>query len=117
MGEYRKQFRTLKKQKKKEIAEKPDLLNRLHIGINSVSHYLETFIQNKRLNKPQQHENTTPFIYICKREIKPVNLCQHIIYMAAIANIQLLVLPDASENKLGKALNISRASVVLLEVN
>jgi hypothetical protein len=113
VGEYRKQVRTLKKQKKKEIAEKPDLLNRLHIGINSVSHYLETFIQNK----PQQHENTTPFIYICKREIKPVNLCQHIIYMAAIANIQLLVLPDASENKLGKALNISRASVVLLEVN
>lgn len=55
-------------------------------------------------------------IYICKREIKPQNLCQHILYMAAIANIKLLVLPNESECKLGQALNISRASVVLVEI-
>ena len=113
IGQYRKKLRTLKKEKKQiGTAEKPEILSRLHVGINDVTQSLETWIQNKQLPS-----DTTPVIYICKREFKPQMLCQHLLSMAALAHVQLVVLPANAECQIGKALNISRASVVLLEVS
>lgn len=117
MSTYRKSCRAAKKEKKdKSLIDKPELYPRLHVGINEVTQFLEQFIQNKQSNKEQEHPNATPVIYICKREVKPQTLCQHLLYMAALANIQLIVLPAESEAKIGQKLGISRASVVLLEV-
>lgn len=118
MGEYRIKCRALKKQKK--IAEpttiaQPDISQRLHVGINEVTRFMETFIANKRLDK-ESTLVTTPVIYICKREIKPLQLCQHLLYMAALAKIKLVPMPADSECRIGKALGITRACVVLIEV-
>lgn len=117
MGKYRTSCRAAKKEKKdKSLIDKPDLYPRLHVGINEVTQFLEKFIQNKQSKVEQKHPNATPVVYICKREFKPQTLCQHFLYMAALANVQLIVLPAESEAKIGRALGISRASVVLVEI-
>ncbi|KAI8068831.1 hypothetical protein BDF21DRAFT_425594 [Thamnidium elegans] len=73
---------------------------------------MEQYIQNKGSLKT----NSTPVIYICKREIKPLQLCQHILYMAALAKVQLVPMPADSECKLGKALGMKRTSMILIEL-
>lgn len=113
IGEYRTQCRALKKKKDTTTTlVEPDIHQRIFIGINQVTRYLEHRIQNPDSSK----KNTTPVIYICKREIKPLQLCQHLLYMAALAKIKLVLMPNNSECKIGKALAINRASVVLIEV-
>lgn len=109
MGDYRKKCRALKKEKK-TLPSPPDICQRLHVGINEVTRYLEASIANR------SHKDTT-VIYICKREIKPLQLCEHLLYMAALAKIKLVPMPADSECRLGTALGITRASVVLVEVN
>jgi hypothetical protein len=71
---------------------------------------METYIQTTTKSKG------TPVIYICKREIKPLQLCQHILSMAALAKIKLVPMPNDTESKLSQALGINRACVVLVEV-
>jgi hypothetical protein len=114
VGEYKLKCRSLKKKKTPSSVEKPDICQRIHVGINEVTRYLETYIENKRLNKIAMEG--TPVIYICKREIKPLQLCQHLLYMAALAKIKLVPMPADSECRMGKALGIGRASVILVEV-
>lgn len=70
---------------------------------------METYIQTRQ-------SKGTPVIYICKREIKPLQLCQHLLYMAAVAKIKLVPMPNDTESKLGLALGINKACVVLIEV-
>lgn len=89
--------------------EKPELYDRTHVGINQVTRYLENYIEKKTTDKQ-------PLIYICKREIKPLQLCQHLLYMAAVANVKLMTMPADSELKIGNALSITKASVLLIEV-
>ncbi|GAA5799169.1 hypothetical protein HPULCUR_004579 [Helicostylum pulchrum] len=115
IGEYKTQCRALKKEKKSDTATtlvEPDITHRTFIGINEVTRFMEHYIQNKDTLKP----NATPVIYICKREIKPLQLCQHILYMAALAKVQLVPMPADSECKLGKALGMKRTSVLLIEL-
>ncbi|KAI9277450.1 hypothetical protein BY458DRAFT_505005 [Sporodiniella umbellata] len=107
IGEYRKNCKTQKKAKE-TFSEKPYNHHRIHIGINQVTRYLENHIEKKPTDKH-------PLIYVCKREIKPAQLCQHLLYMAAVANVKLMVLPADSELKLAKTLSVSKASVVLVE--
>lgn len=93
----------------------PDIHSRLHVGINQVTRFMESLIEKKRLQK-EDLSTTTPVIFICKREIKPLQLCQHLLYMAALAKIKLIPMPADSECRIGKALGITRACVVLIEV-
>ncbi|KAI7890958.1 uncharacterized protein EV154DRAFT_398104, partial [Mucor mucedo] len=86
----------------------PEIQSRLHVGINEVTRYMESYIAST--------PTTQPVMYICKREIKPLQLCQHLLSMAALAKIKLIPMPADSESKLGQALGITRASVVLIEI-
>lgn len=108
---YRKELKekTKKKGSKVEL-EKPDLESRLHVGINQVTRKLENYIKTK------PDTNKMPVLFICKREIKPLQLCQHLLYMAALTKVRLVPLPAESENKLSQALHMNRASVLLMEV-
>ncbi|KAI8881315.1 hypothetical protein K501DRAFT_223325 [Backusella circina FSU 941] len=116
IGHYKKSIRENKKQQKNNNKTQPppppELSHRLHIGLNEVTRFLESYIDKKRNNTPITSE---PIIYICKREIKPVLLCQHILTMAALAQVRVAQMPAGAENKLGKALGIRRAAVVVVE--
>ncbi|OBZ90131.1 hypothetical protein A0J61_01819 [Choanephora cucurbitarum] len=118
LGKYKSQCRAEKKKRKKnepvELIE-PELRQRTFIGINQVTRYLEAYIENERAN-PKSKTDRTPVMYICKREIKPLQLCQHLLYMSALAKIKVAPMPANAENRIGKALGIQRASVVLLEI-
>lgn len=92
----------------------PDLHSRAHTGINQVTRFMEAYIAKKQINT--NLVDRTPVIYICKREIKPLQLCQHLLYMAALAQIKLVPMPANAESKISQALGIKRACVVLLEV-
>ncbi|CAO3673202.1 unnamed protein product [Rhizopus stolonifer] len=110
IGEFRKKCKAHKKTSKEPLSlEKPKIYNRTHVGINQVTRYLENYIEKKTTGKQ-------PLIYICKREIKPLQLCQHLLYMAAVANVKLMTMPADSELKIGNALSITKASVLLVEV-
>lgn len=76
---------------------------------------MESFIEKKQTNT--QPVDKTPVIYICKREIKPLQLCQHLLYMAALAQIKIVPMPAEAESKMSQALGIKRACVVLIEVS
>jgi hypothetical protein len=114
LGEYKK-ARKENKKKKKTVAEleEPDLNKRIYTGINQVTRRIEKYIEAKE----RQDSDKMPVIFICKREIKPLHLCQHLLYMAALAKIRLVPLPAESEVKLSKALQLNRSSVLLLEVS
>jgi hypothetical protein len=121
VGEFKRKCRAAKKEKKSKQAmditiEQPDINKRVHVGINEVTRFMETFIENKRSNK-KNSSDSTPVIYICKREIKPLQLCQHLLHMAALAKVKLVPMPADSECRIGRALGINRASVILVEVN
>lgn len=111
LGEYRRVCKENKKKKKTamEVTE-PDLNKRIFTGINQVTRRIEKYIETK------PDDDKMPVIFICKREIKPLQLCQHLLYMAAMAKIRIVPLPADSEVKLSKALQLNRASVLLLEV-
>ncbi|KAI8375829.1 hypothetical protein BD560DRAFT_326605, partial [Blakeslea trispora] len=94
---------------------KPELYQRTCIGINHVTRYLETYIEKRRTTAEYKSERT-PVMYICKREIKPLQLCQHLLYMSALAKIKIAPMPANAEARIGKALGIQRASVILIEV-
>ncbi|KAI8638755.1 hypothetical protein BD408DRAFT_422504 [Parasitella parasitica] len=75
---------------------------------------METYIENKQTNT--NAPDITPVIYICKREIKPLNLCQHLLYMAALAQIKLVPMPADAESKISQALGTKRTCAVLVEI-
>ncbi|KAI8069775.1 uncharacterized protein B0P05DRAFT_550827 [Gilbertella persicaria] len=111
IGAYRNQCRQIKKEKKPDQIIAPELNQRLYVGINQVTRYMEKYIQDNPVESDK-----TPVIYICKREIKPLQLCQHVLYMAAVAKIKLVPMPAQAEARIGKALGMHRASVVLIEI-
>lgn len=102
------------KQQQPSTIPEPDLHSRVHIGINQVTRFMEAYIEKKQTNT--NPADRSPVIYICKREIKPLQLCQHLLYMATLAQIKLVPMPADAESKISRALGIKRACVVLLEV-
>jgi ribosomal protein L7Ae-like RNA K-turn-binding protein len=110
IGKYRQKCKAHKKSKKPatEAMDKPEIYDRVHVGINQVTRYLEKYIESQSQKEA--------LIYICKREIKPLKLCEHLLYMAAVAKVKLIPMPADSELQLGKALNLHKASVILVEV-
>ncbi|KAG1149832.1 hypothetical protein G6F37_004463 [Rhizopus arrhizus] len=109
IGKYRQKCKAHKKSKKPatETVDKPEIYDRVHVGINQVTRYLEKYIESQSQKEA--------LIYICKREIKPLKLCEHLLYMAAVAKVKLIPMPADSELQLGKALNLHKASVILVE--
>lgn len=91
----------------------PDIYSRIHIGINQVTRYLQKYIDNNSNNKNSQQV----ILYVCKRDIKPTQLCQHLLYMAAVANIKLIPMPPDSESKLSNALGMTKAACILVEAS
>ncbi|KAK4511966.1 uncharacterized protein ATC70_003965 [Mucor velutinosus] len=117
LGSYRKECKSIKKKDKKSASTaipKPDLHDRVHVGINQVTRFMEAYIEKKQTST--QPVDKTPVIYICKREIKPLQLCQHLLYMAALAQIKIVPMPAEAESKMSQALGIKRACVVLAEI-
>lgn len=118
LGNYRKECKSIKKKDKKSAfaaIPKPELHDRVHVGINQVTRFMETYIEKKQTNT--NPVDKTPVIYICKREIKPLQLCQHLLYMAALAQIKIVPMQAEAESKISQALGIKRACVVLVEVS
>ncbi|KAI9481454.1 MAG: hypothetical protein EXX96DRAFT_566801 [Benjaminiella poitrasii] len=116
LGEYKRACRAIKgKKEETKTIDEPELRKRVHIGINKVTRFMETFIENKQANK-DACQSSTPTIYICKREIKPLQLCQHLLYMAALANVKLVPMPADAEKQISQALGIKRSCVVLIEI-
>lgn len=109
----------IKKKNKKSpstaIPKPDDLHDRVHVGINQVTRFMEAYIEKKQTNT--NPVDRTPVIYICKREIKPLQLCQHLLYMAALAQIKIVPMPAEAESKMSQALGIKRACVVAVEVS
>ncbi|KAL9538668.1 hypothetical protein MBANPS3_010762 [Mucor bainieri] len=119
LGNYRKECKSIKKKDSNKSTStttipKPELYDRVHVGINQVTRFMETYIEKKQTNT--QPTDKTPVIYICKREIKPLQLCQHLLYMAALAQIRIVPMPAEAESKMSQALGIKRACVVLVEI-
>ncbi|GAN10566.1 hypothetical protein MAM1_0370c10109 [Mucor ambiguus] len=118
LGNYRKECKSTKKKDTKKSTSttipKPELHDRVHVGINQVTRFMETYIEKKQTHT--QPADKTPVIYICKREIKPLQLCQHLLYMAALAQVKIMPMPAEAESKMSQALGIKRACVVLVEI-
>ncbi|KAI8079966.1 uncharacterized protein BX664DRAFT_269264, partial [Halteromyces radiatus] len=100
---------------------------RILLGLNDVTKHIERIIQKRKqrkdLTKPISEEtnetnNTlTPVIFVCRRDIKPLHLCSHLLSMAALANIKLIQLPANAETLLAQALKLQRVCVLFLELN
>jgi ribosomal protein L7Ae-like RNA K-turn-binding protein len=95
--------------------------HRILVGINEVTKHLEQMIQSHH-NEIKVPENMlsnkilTPAIFICRRDIKPIHLCLHLLTLAALANVKLIPLPADSEAAIAQALNLKRVSALFLEV-
>ncbi|KAI9012663.1 hypothetical protein CLU79DRAFT_708931, partial [Phycomyces nitens] len=90
----------------------PDILNRVHIGINQVTRHLETLIKNKSAGQPP----ATSAVFVCKRDANPPHLCTHLLSMCALADIKIVSLPPDTEPMLAGALGIRRACAIAVEV-
>ncbi|CAO3635667.1 unnamed protein product [Cunninghamella echinulata] len=104
---------------------KPLILSemRLLFGINSVTRHLEKVIkyQRQHANKMEvdinNDEDLTPVIFICRRDIKPLQLCTHLLSMSVLTGIKLVPLPLNAEKALAKTLNLSKVSCLLIELS
>ncbi|CAO3698934.1 unnamed protein product [Rhizopus microsporus] len=118
IGAYRKERKTQKKLKKPlDNIVMPDIYSRIHIGINQVTRYLQKYIDNNNNNNNNNKNSQHVILYVCKRDIKPAQLCQHLLYMAAVANIKLIPMPFDSESKLSNALGMTKTACILVEVS
>lgn len=122
VGQYRRSLSA--KVKGKSIMNKPLILSemRLLLGINSVTRHLEKVIKYQRhTNKTEVDINSdkglTPVIFICRRDIKPLQLCIHLLSMSVLSGIKLVPLPLNAEKALAKTLNLSKASCLLIELS
>ncbi|KAI9270405.1 hypothetical protein BDA99DRAFT_569762, partial [Phascolomyces articulosus] len=88
----------------------PELNERLCTGNNTVSKLLEDIIKEKKMD---DHGWT---VFVCKRDIQPTQLCNHLLPMCSMAKAKIVPLPENSVVKIGKALNITRVSVLALQI-
>ncbi|KAI8393727.1 uncharacterized protein BYT42DRAFT_480688, partial [Radiomyces spectabilis] len=93
----------------------PEVLQRLHSGINEVTRYLETCIARSE-NQKQHDPSLTPTVFVCKRDMKPAHLCTHLLSMAGLARIKIVPLPENAEPSLAASLGLRSASAILLDV-
>ncbi|KAI8336932.1 hypothetical protein BC941DRAFT_426148 [Chlamydoabsidia padenii] len=132
VGEYRKADRSATKvinnsdklEDSKSDSVIPRIVSeqRILVGINDVTKHLERMIQVRGSDKNLTENDLTGIkapcsaIFICRRDIKPIHLCSHILTLAALAQVKLIPLPMDSEGRLSQALNLKRASVLFIEV-
>ncbi|KAG0169379.1 hypothetical protein DFQ30_003689 [Apophysomyces sp. BC1015] len=116
IGQHRRSNRSTKKEKpSKDNLILPEIAKRVHVGINSVTRYLEQQAELQKSKKTTRTTNTAS-VFVCKREIKPAHICTHLLSLAALSNVKVVSLPQDSEVKLSHALGLNRACTVLVEV-
>ncbi|KAI9306552.1 hypothetical protein BJ944DRAFT_46968 [Cunninghamella echinulata] len=123
VGQYRRSLSA--KVKGKSIMNKPLILSemRLLLGINGVTRHLEKVIKYQRQHANKTEVDTdndkvlTPVIFICRRDIKPLQLCTHLLSMSVLSGIKLVPLPLNAEKTLAKTLNLSKVSCLLIELS
>ncbi|ORX81590.1 hypothetical protein BCR32DRAFT_268184 [Anaeromyces robustus] len=95
-------------------SKKPEILDNIYIGINSVTQAL-----NKQINSPlEKNSNNIKVIIICKEDIKPTHLYSHFPIMAHLSgNIILCPLKLGSEYKLCQMTNLKKISSIALKDN
>ncbi|KAF7726962.1 hypothetical protein EC973_008157 [Apophysomyces ossiformis] len=116
IGDHRRASRTRHKVDPCDMTSSlPDIAKRVHTGLNSVTRYLERQVELKNTEKTTTLDKNVA-VFVCKREIKPVHLCSHLLSLAALANIKIVTLPQESEANLSYALGLNRVSAVLMEL-
>ncbi|KAI7872694.1 hypothetical protein BDF14DRAFT_9690 [Spinellus fusiger] len=91
----------------------PEILQRVVIGINQVTGYMESVIRDKYNGKTT--ENLA--VFVCKRDTQPPHLVAHLLSMAAIAECKIISLPKASEEALALVLGVNRACTLAIRLN
>lgn len=62
-------------------------------------------------------EDLIPVLFVCRRDIKPLQLCTHLLTMSALAGIKLVPLPLNAEKTLSKILYLSKVSCLLIKLS
>jgi ribonuclease P/MRP protein subunit POP3 len=111
--------------------EPPKILQHLSVGINEVTKRLESQIQQNRvtvvttaddskLASPRPH---LKFILVCRSDIDPPLLIDHLPHLVAAYNstqtdepVKLVPLPKGAESSLAQTLGLRRAAVVGIDV-
>ncbi|CAO3636705.1 unnamed protein product [Cunninghamella blakesleeana] len=123
VGQYRQSLSS--KIEAKSLATKPTILTEMQLiyGINSVTRYLEKTIQHQRqyTNKMEickdNDKDLIPVLFVCRRDIKPLQLCTHLLTMSALAGIKLVPLPLDTEKTLSKVLYLPKTSCLLVKLS
>eukprot|EP00833_Pecoramyces_ruminatium_P018808 jgi/Orpsp1_1/1192840/evm.model.d7180000096265.1 len=90
--------------------KKPEILDNIYIGINSVTQAL-----NREINKDSSNNNISVII-ICKDDIKPSHLYSHFPIMAHLSGNKILCpLSLGSEYRLCKITNLKKISCIALK--
>ncbi|KAL0084166.1 hypothetical protein J3Q64DRAFT_1735989 [Phycomyces blakesleeanus] len=130
IGHYRKAVHLIKQKKSQKVEPKtddlkppaePDILNRVHVGVNQVTRLLEKLIKDKCAGQPSATPTNTDTnaytaVFVCKRDANPPHLCAHLLSMCALANIKIVSLPPCSEPRVALALGIRRACAIAVEI-
>ncbi|OUM65319.1 hypothetical protein PIROE2DRAFT_7699 [Piromyces sp. E2] len=91
--------------------KRPDILNDIYIGINSVTQAL-----NKEINSPQNTNKKISVIIVCKEDIKPTHLYSHFPIMAQLSGNKIICpLNLGSEYKLCQMTNLKKISCIALK--
>ncbi|ORZ03890.1 hypothetical protein BCR43DRAFT_484141 [Syncephalastrum racemosum] len=109
VGEHR-LAKSKKDQKDDSESPAPEVTERIHVGINATTRYLDQRINNEKDASAQSA------IFVCKRDIRPNHVCAHLPTMAGICQIRLIPLPEGSEQKLAAALGLPRVCSLAMEI-
>ncbi|KAG2226316.1 hypothetical protein INT45_005988 [Circinella minor] len=111
IGTIRRENIKKKKKEEKQTSSYPEIYKRLRTGNNTITELLEKIIQDKEQDHPDRWT-----IFVCKRDIQPTQLCNHLLPMCTMAKTKLVPLPEGSVVKIGQALHIPRVSVLALQI-
>lgn len=106
----------------------PAILKHVVVGINEVAKRLEWQIRSAKTvsvpAEPLPVPRSLRIVFVCRDEVDPPELIDHIAYLCAAANtarnvdmVTVIPLPRNSESMLASALNIKRLAVVGLDVS
>ncbi|KAI9323852.1 hypothetical protein BX666DRAFT_2022563 [Dichotomocladium elegans] len=125
IGQYRQARKEQRKSQKKQDAKaavappppaEPELHKRLVIGLNDVTRFLEKEIEHRGGKAESATSGTTTAIFVCRRDLQPSHLCNHLPAMACLAKAKLVGLPKDSSMKLAVALGLQRVGCVLVQI-
>lgn len=89
--------------------QRPAILDRLHCGLRATTKFLEKRIKESQLSTT---DSSFAAIFVCRREIQPPHLCEHLLRMACLARVKVVSLPQGSEPKLAASCGLKTLSAV-----